>query len=634
MTPKLFKNSTALALVTVLCLPVPQTASLAQQADLDCATNPGQEVCAPGVAADRAADQVPAAGADGEGQPPAATPGADTPSEAAPVDEAAPQEDVAAPAAETPVAEPPAAEAPEPAQAPEAEETAPAAEEPATEEPATDAVSPPASQAPAADAPPADAPPAETPPAEAPAASGEAGTPAQEAPAPEAPAGKPEAPAVEVAPTDKPASPEQPVESPAQAPADKPAAPAEETVPEAKPAPVESRADDPGTAQPAAAPEAAKTPEAAPSEEQPAAAPAAQAETAGEAAEITGEPGEPIAAPQSAEPAEPAAVVEDDASDAQRAKIKQQEQRRRDEARDRRLELLGAAAVGAGIGMLIPALGGKVVEDQGDRIIVERDGDYYVRKDENSLLRYGDAEFKAERLSGGRTRETVTRRNGVRIVTLRDEGGYVLYRARLLPDGREYVLIDNRRQDRRRRDWDRDLPPLEIGIPRERYIVPAGRADYDVIYQTFTAPPVEPVEEAYSLRDVRENERLRDKVRRVDLDTITFDTGSAVVRRSQVPLLEDIARASVALIEQDPSTVLLVEGHTDAVGPDIANLALSDRRAETVARILAEFYGVPPENMVVQGYGEDYLKIETQAAEERNRRVTLRNITPLLSTRR
>lgn len=629
MTPKLFKNSTALALVTVLCLPVPQSASLAQQADLDCATNPGQEGCAPGAAADGAADQVPAAGADGEGQPPAATPEADTPSEAAPVDEAAPQEDVPAPAAE-----PPAAEAPEPARAPVTEETAPAAEEPATEEPATDAVSPPASQAPAADAPPADAPPAETPPAEAPAASGEAGTPAQEAPAPEAPAGKPEAPAVEVAPTDKPASPEQPVKVPAQAPADKPAAPAEETVPEAKPAPVESRAGDPGTAQPAAAPEAAKTPEAAPSEEQPAAAPAAQAETAGEAAEITGEPGEPIAAPQSAEPAEPAAVVEDDASDAQRAEIKQQEQRRRDEARDRRLELLGAAAVGAGIGMLIPALGGKVVEDQGDRIIVERDGDYYVRKDENSLLRYGDAEFKAERLSGGRTRETVTRRNGVRIVTLRDEGGYVLYRARLLPDGREYVLIDNRRQDRRRRDWDRDLPPLEIGIPRERYIVPAGRADYDVIYQTFTAPPVEPVEEAYSLRDVRENERLRDKVRRVDLDTITFDTGSAVVRRSQVPLLEDIARASVALIEQDPSTVLLVEGHTDAVGPDIANLALSDRRAETVARILAEFYGVPPENMVVQGYGEDYLKIETQAAEERNRRVTLRNITPLLSTRR
>ena len=154
-----------------------------------------------------------------------------------------------------------------------------------------------------------------------------------------------------------------------------------------------------------------------------------------------------------------------------------------------------------------------------------------------------------------------------------------------------------------------------------------------MIYETFAAPPVEDVEQAYTLRDVRENERIRDKVRRVDLDTITFDTGSATVRQGQVPLLEDIARASLALIDKDPSTVLLVEGHTDAVGSDISNLALSDRRAETVARILAEAYDVPPENMVVQGYGEDFLKVDTQGPSEENRRVTIRNITPLLSAR-
>ncbi|MCC0030064.1 MAG: OmpA family protein [Brucellaceae bacterium] len=347
------------------------------------------------------------------------------------------------------------------------------------------------------------------------------------------------------------------------------------------------------------------------------------------------EPGEPVQAETAEQPEEPAAVVPDDITDQQRAEIKAREQQRRDEARDRRLELLGAAAVGAGIGMLIPSLGGKVVEDEGDRIIVERDGRYYVRKDENSLLRYGDADLRVERLRGGRTRETVTRRNGVQVITIRDEGGYILYRSRLMPDGREYVLVDNRDRDRdrRRRDWDRELPPLRIEIPRDRYIVPARRASYDVIYETFAAPPVEDVEQAYTLRDVRENERIRDKVRRVDLDTITFDTGSATVRQGQVPLLEDIARASLALIDKDPSTVLLVEGHTDAVGSGISNLALSDRRAETVARILAEAYDVPPENMVVQGYGEDFLKVDTQGPSEENRRVTIRNITPLLSAR-
>jgi outer membrane protein OmpA-like peptidoglycan-associated protein len=78
--------------------------------------------------------------------------------------------------------------------------------------------------------------------------------------------------------------------------------------------------------------------------------------------------------------------------------------------------------------------------------------------------------------------------------------------------------------------------------------------------------------------------------------------------------------------------VYLVEGHTDAVGSQIDNLSLSDRRAEEVAAILTEHYQIPAENLVTQGYGEDYLKVNTIAANEENRRVTIRNITQLLGT--
>ena len=46
--------------------------------------------------------------------------------------------------------------------------------------------------------------------------------------------------------------------------------------------------------------------------------------------------------------------------------------------------------------------------------------------------------------------------------------------------------------------------------------------------------------------------------------------------------------------------------------------------------MLSERYGIPPENLVTQGYGEEYLKVPTQAAEARNRRVTVRRITPLI----
>lgn len=68
----------------------------------------------------------------------------------------------------------------------------------------------------------------------------------------------------------------------------------------------------------------------------------------------------------------------------------------------------------------------------------------------------------------------------------------------------------------------------------------------------------------------------------------------------------------------------------DAVGSDSFNLALSDRRAESVALALTEAFRIPPENLIVQGYGEAFLKVRTQDAEAINRRATVRRITPLL----
>ncbi len=48
--------------------------------------------------------------------------------------------------------------------------------------------------------------------------------------------------------------------------------------------------------------------------------------------------------------------------------------------------------------------------------------------------------------------------------------------------------------------------------------------------------------------------------------------------------------------------------------------------------VLSERFGVPAENLTTQGYGEQYLKIATEAPEQENRRVTVRRITPLLAS--
>lgn len=118
---------------------------------------------------------------------------------------------------------------------------------------------------------------------------------------------------------------------------------------------------------------------------------------------------------------------------------------------------------------------------------------------------------------------------------------------------------------------------------------------------------------------------------RVDLDTIHFDFGSWDVETSQYPLLERVARIINRIIDRHPDEMLLIEGHTDAVGSDEDNLSLSDRRAEAVAEILTREFQVPAENLSTQGYGEQFLKINTPGPERTNRRVAIRRITPLLS---
>ena len=52
--------------------------------------------------------------------------------------------------------------------------------------------------------------------------------------------------------------------------------------------------------------------------------------------------------------------------------------------------------------------------------------------------------------------------------------------------------------------------------------------------------------------------------------------------------------------------------------------------AASLARSVEQF-GIPPENLVTQGYGEQYLKIQTQEANRLNRRVAVRPIGSLLA---
>ncbi|MEP7241327.1 MAG: OmpA family protein [Devosia sp.] len=256
-----------------------------------------------------------------------------------------------------------------------------------------------------------------------------------------------------------------------------------------------------------------------------------------------------------------------------------------------------------------------------------QDRDRFYDRDRGDEIYYED-------LSRGRVREVITHRDGSQIVTIYARNGDVLQRSKILPNGREIMLATYDPRDRDEGQWDdpgRELPPLVLNIPARDYILDADVADEDQVQSFLDQPPVEQVRRIYTIDEVKRSARLRDSVRRLEVGNLTFDTGKATIAKTQVGALSKVAQAMVNLLKKNPGEVFLIEGHTDAVGSDVSNLVLSDERAATVARILTDFYDIPPENLVTQGYGERYLKVKTDGDEPLNRRVTVKRITPLVA---
>ncbi|WP_164836776.1 OmpA family protein [Sinorhizobium meliloti] len=275
----------------------------------------------------------------------------------------------------------------------------------------------------------------------------------------------------------------------------------------------------------------------------------------------------------------------------------------------------------------------RVVEEVDDRVILGVGDRIFVRGDDRPRLRRNSEESFYETLPRGRVRETIVRPGGYRIVTIYNEYGDILTRTRVDRGGEEYVMMYAPEYEEDRPtivDVGYDLPPMRLSIPVDEYIVDVAEDPDRDYYEFLSEPPVEPVERVYTIDEVRHSARLRDKVRRIDLDTITFATGSAEVSMSQAKTMRNVAEAMNKVLEKDPGETFFIEGHTDAVGADQSNLVLSDERAESVAVLLTEVYGIPAENLVTQGYGERFLKIRTDGPEQENRRVTIRRVTPLV----
>ncbi len=290
---------------------------------------------------------------------------------------------------------------------------------------------------------------------------------------------------------------------------------------------------------------------------------------------------------------------------------------------------------------------GVVIEEPGKRRIIKENNRLVIQHDENERLKRVDPQARFVKGKGGTNIAVINRPGGVKVYSETDSNGQLVRRYRRGPDGRDVTIIDNRR---RRGNVGRDIaagigivagaailgaildvPEPHIGIPRDQYIVDYDRASDDDVYDALSAPPVEEFSDRYTLDEIRATASLRDRMRRIDLNDITFEFGSWDVDPGQYGKLERIAHAMQRIIDRNPNEVFMIEGYTDAVGSPEDNLSLSDRRAESVAEVLTDQFQIPFENLTTQGYGEQYLKVPTDGPERLNRRVAVRRITPLLA---
>jgi outer membrane protein OmpA-like peptidoglycan-associated protein len=106
----------------------------------------------------------------------------------------------------------------------------------------------------------------------------------------------------------------------------------------------------------------------------------------------------------------------------------------------------------------------------------------------------------------------------------------------------------------------------------------------------------------------------------ITLDRIAFDTDSAALTAESLAQLDNIA----TILRAYPRAHVAVVGHTDGVGDDAANVALSRTRANTVAAKLAA-NGVQPQRVHAEGYGshKPIADNATDAGRAQNRRVEL-----------
>ena len=189
-------------------------------------------------------------------------------------------------------------------------------------------------------------------------------------------------------------------------------------------------------------------------------------------------------------------------------------------------------------------------------------------------------------------------------------------------------------RERRRMYFREHHKSFNLGINvavAPRYDIAAAEAEPIQLQEQLVAAPRWKPQRAYSIDEITSDDNVRRAMPGIEIDTVTFDTGSAELAPEMIDDLANVATVMEKILAVRPKEVFLIEGHTDAVGSAESNQVLSEARARSVEQALADYFAIDPKNLRTVGLGERFLKIPTDGPEQENRRVTVRRITPMLT---
>lgn len=145
----------------------------------------------------------------------------------------------------------------------------------------------------------------------------------------------------------------------------------------------------------------------------------------------------------------------------------------------------------------------------------------------------------------------------------------------------------------------RDKCPDEAGIP-ELDGCPAVDTDGDGIADHLDKCPDEP---GVAMLDgcPQQEEGITVTETQIEVsETVYFDTGKATIQQRSFDLLDKLVR----VLDSNPKiTGVLIEGHTDDVGKEASNQALSKARAQSVLDYFVS-KGIASERLTAEGFGE------------------------------